>query len=165
MGNRLFEEILHREVPLEGGEGPSLQLLDEVWLTLVGDDLAMKIQPLGWQKGELSVLVIDSTWHEALRRQQGRLRARIQRFFPWPITRIQWTVAREDEPRFARSLQAAPSRTSLDAGIAEEHTGVDDLCQDLRESLAIFDDETRERLLAIRVMAARLQQAGPVRDE
>src|SRR5690554_5789605 len=114
MSARLFEDILRQGVPVDGGKGPSLSLLDDVWETLVGKDLAIKIRPLGWDKGELSVLVIDTTWFEALRRQQGALRSRIQRFFPWPVKRLKWTVAQEGDPTFSRDQTLDPQRPALE---------------------------------------------------
>ncbi|MFU8805293.1 MAG: hypothetical protein ACNA8W_15880, partial [Bradymonadaceae bacterium] len=107
--------------------------------------------------------VIDEAWQKALRRQQGRLRARIQRFFPWPIKRLQWSVAPEGDPLFPN---AQPSPTQEGFAIAPGEVDEDDLDEEVLASLDVFDTDTRQTLLKIRAMAAMSRESrGSEGDE
>lgn len=130
------------EVSAEAGEAtrPSIDLVGEVWSTLVGEPICHRTRPLRWDDQTLIVGVASEGWQNEMRRNRGRILRRLRGRFPWPIEALDFEVC-----------QMPPPSDGGEEGSAEsvEPTSVDDLDEALRSELERFDDRTRDAILRI----------------
>jgi hypothetical protein len=128
---------------------PTLGLLEEVWSTLVGEELATKLRPVGWSDGTLTIAVVDQAWLEALRPRTHALRARMQRVFPWRIANVRWVVAEPDDLFLSSRRKAETDSETIGQQGALGSVALEELPEDVRHALVQFDPATRQRLLRI----------------
>lgn len=140
MLSKTLRAILEASADQSQATGPSLDLLREVWSTLLGEPLCHRTRPSNWQDGELTVGVASEQWLKEARRNHRTLHARIQRLLPWPVDDLVFVV--ESFPPAPRSH--APLASSEDA------PGAADVDDNVREDLARLDEPTRELMLRIR---------------
>ncbi len=119
---------------------PSLNLLREVWPTLLGEPMCHRTRPSGWEDGTLTVGVASEQWLKEVRRNHRRLHARIQRLLPWPVDELHFVV---------ESLPPAPRDGHSPRADARDEPPTE-INEDLREELERLDAPTRELMLRIR---------------
>lgn len=122
-----LQAIMSRAAETSAADGPSLALLEEVWPTLLGEDLASRTRPGGWSEGVLTVLVGSLAWRKELWRHRRRLHRRVAARLPWRV----------DELRF--ELGDVPARRTPPPAAAEADDEEDRVEQARRRAPADLD--------------------------
>jgi hypothetical protein len=138
MLSKVFRTILETSAEASAANGPSLNLLREVWPTLLGEPLCHRTQPTGWHDGVLTVGVASEHWLHEVRRNHRRIHGKIQRLLPWPVDELKFVV---------ESLPPAPKAARAPSADATPSSEVD---ESLRQDLDRLDASTREIMLRIR---------------
>lgn len=140
MLSKVLRTILETSADSSQASAPSLNLLREVWPTLLGEPLCHRTRPSGWDDGTLTVGVASEHWLKEVRRNHRRLHARIQRLLPWPVDHLDFVV---------EALPAAPRDAAPSSSPAQPLTA--DTVEDaVRDDLDRLDESTREVMLRIR---------------
>lgn len=92
-----FIDILD-EAAQKSDEGPSVELLQDTWTTLVGDELARLTEPLDYNDGTLRIGVASESWKRELMYRRGTIITRVNGVFPWRVSAVEFEVAQISKP-------------------------------------------------------------------
>lgn len=153
-----LRKLLRQWARQRDGERPSAELLQEVWSTLVGRDLAEQTAPVAWRAEKLVVAVPSEGWARELRKYPARFEGHLARLLPWEVPAVDFVV---DEQRFYDETtgtgrgpaRAAPmdGEAGGDEASPPEADPVDErqLPDDQREALEHLDESARGAALRI----------------
>lgn len=125
----------------------NLELLEAAWPSLVGKEMARRTRPRAWSQETLHIEVSSHAWVQELSFHREELLGKIQRTFPWKLSRLHLSVAEDFEPLTTReeleTIERAPMPIKKKAASPE-------LNQEAREAMGTFDDELQARMMRIR---------------
>ncbi|MBA2665084.1 MAG: DUF721 domain-containing protein [Bradymonadaceae bacterium] len=151
----LLKDILDHSATVSARAAPTPAMLQQVWPTLVGEELARCTHPVGWRAGVLDLEVKTASLLVEFERQRPVLRARIAALLPWPLTDITLALA----PR-TRKFHVALAVVSDERGVdLSPSIRAQELSAALLTDLERLDEDTRACLLRIgqrvRTLASR----------
>lgn len=140
MLSKTLRTILEASADNARADGPSIDLLREVWPTLLGEPMCHRTRPSAYVDGKLVIGVASEAWLAEARRNRRRLHARIVRRLPWPVDELEFVV--ESLPAAPQNTAPAPPAPTAPADAPDDAT--------VRDDLDRLDETTRELMLRIR---------------
>ena len=147
MIDKLVKVILEHSAEQAEGDVVNLKLLEAAWPALVGKEMARRTRPRSWGAQTLHIEVSSHAWVQELSFHREELLGKIQRVFPWPLTRLHLSVAERFEPLAEREQLERITRPS--APVARRAAS-EELNREAREAMAGFDEEMQARMMRIR---------------
>jgi predicted nucleic acid-binding Zn ribbon protein len=125
---------------------PSIELLDDVWETILGAELADRTRPLRWSDDTtLHVAVPSDQWAKELRRYPRRFVGRLNELLPVRVERIEF----HPRPKAFDEEASEPTQAEDAAVSRADPADADALDDDARAALDALDDDAREAALQI----------------
>ncbi len=108
---------------------PSLNLLTQVWATIVGPEIANNTKPCGWNQGELT-LEVNPSWLKHMDGASNLLMRKLNLRLPFEVTSLT-IIEGHVEPTPVRRVEISPpTPTESDREL------VDELPEEMREAAA-----------------------------
>ncbi len=133
----------------------NLELLEAAWPALVGKEMARRTRPRAWSEQTLHIEVSSHAWVQELSFHREELLGKIQRTFPWTLSRLHLSVAEDFEPLPLREELETIDRAPLPI---ERKAASPKLNQEARDAMSGFDDELQAQIMRIR---AHIKQREP----
>lgn len=148
MLSKTLRTILETSAEASKTTGPSLELLREVWPTLLGEPLCHRTRPSGWDNGTLVVGVATDAWRTEMRRNRRQILRRIRARLPWRVDALDFVI--EDLP--ASPARSAPQQGEDDAYEPLLRASDADFGEDssIGEDLDRLDAQTQDLVLRIK---------------
>jgi hypothetical protein len=147
MLDKKLNDILE-EAAAKSDEGPSVELLEQTWPTLVGRELARLTRPAGFDDGVLAITVSSPEWKRELEFRRGTLLRRVNHVFPWRVTGIEFQVgdvpkrrSEDDEPWRAPEASTEPVDDETEDAIAHVDSSLKDTLRKIRHHMLRERDE------------------------
>lgn len=133
----------------------NLDLIEAAWPALVGKEMARRTRPRSWSEQTLHIEVSSHAWVQELSFHREELLGKIQKTFPWPLTRLHLSVAEDFEPLSLREELETIDRPLKPVARrqATEH-----LNQEAREAMSKFDEDMQARMMRIRAQIKKREE-------
>ena len=135
---------------------PSVELLEEVWETVLGRELADKTRPLQWgDETTLHIAVPSEQWAEELSRYPRRFVGRLNELLPVRVEGIEFHARPQDfdEQDFDETAEQGdadrPGSGGATSPATPEPADAQHLTDDARDALDSLDPDARQAALQI----------------
>ena len=134
----------------------NLELLEAAWPALVGREMARRTRPRAWSEGTLHIDVSTHAWVQELSFHREELLGKIQKTFPWPLTRLHLSVAEDFEPLSQREELETIDRPTRPVA---KRQATESLNQEAREAMSKFDEDMQARMMRIRAQIKKREES------
>ncbi len=125
----------------------NLELIEAAWPALVGKEMAKRTRPCSWSSQTLHIEVSSHAWVQELSFHREELLSKIQKTFPWTLTRLHLSVAEDFEPLTYREELPEFERPPRPVQVRKASASLN---KEAREAMSKLDEDLQAQMMRIR---------------